>query len=61
MSFLRHDEIQNKRANMQINAEVIDRLVRLESRLVQLMYFLGADPSVKYDSHKKQQGDKYGN
>ena len=29
--------------------DILERLVRLESRLVQLMLFSGADPTKKYD------------
>jgi hypothetical protein len=28
--------------------EMLDRLTRLESRIVQLMYYLGADPNGRY-------------
>ena len=37
------------KADRQLIQEILDRVTRLESRLVQLMYFLRADPNTKYD------------
>lgn len=61
MDYVKHQGFQQREGNAQLNAEIVDRLVRLETRLVQLMYFLGADPTIKYDKRNNEKRINHGN
>jgi hypothetical protein len=53
-------EVQQQKTDAQAKmiAETLDRVTRLETRLVQLMHFLGADINTRYDSKFSNRKDK---